>query len=72
MGSDATIRAYGGQAVLGGVMMRGSSTWAVAVRKPDGTIVSITGPVPEWGGRWRKVPVMRGVVALIESIRLGA
>ena len=27
----------GGQAVLEGVMMRGVSTWAVAVRKPDGT-----------------------------------
>ena len=28
----------GGQAVLEGVMMRGISTWAVGVRKPDGAI----------------------------------
>ena len=32
---DAPI---GGQAVLEGVMMRGVSTWAVGVRKPDGEI----------------------------------
>ena len=33
--TDAPV---GGQAVLEGVMMRGVSTWAVAVRKPDGEI----------------------------------
>ena len=72
MGTDATIRAYGGQAVLGGVMMRGASSWAVAVRKPDGTIVTTTGAVPAWGERWRRVPIARGVVGLVESLRLGA
>ncbi|HEV7886366.1 MAG TPA: DUF1385 domain-containing protein [Acidimicrobiales bacterium] len=72
MGNEATIRAYGGQAVLGGVLMRGASTWAVAVRKPDGAIATTTGTVPVWGARWRKVPVVRGVIGLVESLRLGA
>lgn len=72
MSRDATVRAYGGQAVLGGVMMRGASTWAVAVRKPDGRIVTMSEDVPAWGARWRRVPVARGVVGLVESLRLGS
>jgi uncharacterized protein YqhQ len=71
VGRETTLRAYGGQAVFGGVLMRGASTWAVAVRTPSGEIVSKTGPVPTWGTRWRSVPVVRGVIGLVESIRLG-
>jgi uncharacterized protein YqhQ len=69
---DATLRAYGGQAVFGGVLMRGATTWAVAVRTPTGDIVTTGGPAPEWGRWWRRIPVVRGVLALIESVRLGA
>ena len=72
MASEATIRAYGGQAVLGGVMMRGASTYAVALRKPDGSVVTTTGPVPNKAPRLRAIPVVRGVVGLVESIRLGS
>lgn len=72
MASESTIRAYGGQAVLGGVMMRGASTYAVAVRKPDGRIVTTTGRVPAKLPRLRTVPVVRGVIGLVESIRLGS
>ena len=47
---DSTEPRYmGGQAVLEGVMMRGASTWAVAVRKPDGEIEVDVRDVP--GGR---------------------
>jgi uncharacterized protein YqhQ len=67
---DAPI---GGQAVLEGVMMRGVSTWAVAVRKPDGEIELTSEPVVSWAKRHRilRLPVIRGVVALGESLKIG-
>ena len=72
----------GGQAVLEGVMMRGVSTWAVAVRKPapegspEGTLGEIevtTEPIVSWAKRHRilRLPVIRGVVALGESLKIG-
>ena len=63
----------GGQAVLEGVMMRGVSTWAVAVRKPDGEIEVSSEPLVSWAKRHRVLrwPVIRGVVALAESLRIG-
>ncbi len=63
----------GGQAVLEGVMMRGVSTWAVAVRKPDGEIEVSSEPLVSWAKRNRilRWPVIRGVVALAESLRIG-
>ncbi len=63
----------GGQAVLEGVMMRGVSTWSVAVRKPDGEIEITSEPLVSWAKRHRVLrwPVVRGVVALGESLRIG-
>jgi uncharacterized protein YqhQ len=63
----------GGQAVLEGVMMRGISTWAVGVRKPDGAIDVQTFPLVSWTKRRRafRWPVIRGVVALVESLAIG-
>jgi uncharacterized protein YqhQ len=63
----------GGQAVLEGVMMRGPSNWAVAVRKPDGEIAQVHQPIASPMARhfiWR-LPVVRGVVALGESLAIG-
>ena len=67
---DAPI---GGQAVLEGVMMRGVSTWSVAVRRPDGAIESSSEPLVSWAKRHRalRLPVIRGVVALGESMKIG-
>jgi len=67
---DAPI---GGQAVLEGVMMRGVSTWSVAVRKPEGDIEVSSEPLVSWAKRHRllRLPVIRGVVALVESMRIG-
>jgi uncharacterized protein YqhQ len=67
---DAPI---GGQAVLEGVMMRGVSTWAVAVRKPEGEIEVTSEPLVSWAKRHRllRLPVIRGVVALGESLKIG-
>jgi uncharacterized protein YqhQ len=63
----------GGQAVLEGVMMRGVSTWAVAVRKPDGTIGVESFPLVSWLKRHKflRLPLVRGVVALVESLKIG-
>src|SRR5438105_616183 len=63
----------GGQAVLEGVMMRGPSNWAVAVRKPDGAIAQVCRPIASPMARHRllRLPVVRGVVALGESLAIG-
>ncbi|MBX7194228.1 MAG: DUF1385 domain-containing protein [Sandaracinaceae bacterium] len=61
----------GGQAVIEGVMMRSPSGLAVAVRRPDGQIVVREGPVAGSSGAWRKWPLARGVVTLVESMSLG-
>jgi len=63
----------GGQAVLEGVMMRGASNWAVAVRKPDGDIAHVSKPIVSPMTRhWvLRLPVIRGVVALGESLAIG-
>ena len=79
----------GGQAVLEGVMMRGVSTWAVAVRRPTpeqvehgeldpkegakGEIEVVTEPLTSYAKahRWARLPVLRGVVALVESLKIG-
>jgi uncharacterized protein YqhQ len=63
----------GGQAVLEGVMMRGVSTWAVAVRNPEGEIEVTSEPLVSWAKRHRVLrwPVIRGVVALGESLKIG-
>jgi uncharacterized protein YqhQ len=72
----------GGQAVLEGVMMRGVKTWAVAVRKPApeeappaalGEIAVSTFPIKPRRRRRRlsRLPIVRGVVALVESLGIG-
>jgi uncharacterized protein YqhQ len=63
----------GGQAVLEGVMMRGVSTWAVAVRTPEGEVELSSESLVPWAKRHRlwRVPVIRGVVALGESLKIG-
>jgi uncharacterized protein YqhQ len=63
----------GGQAVLEGVMMRGPSNWAVAVRKPDGAIAQVCRPIRSAMARHRifRLPVIRGVIALGESLAIG-
>jgi uncharacterized protein YqhQ len=64
-------RYVGGQAVMEGVMMRGASTWAVAVRTPDGDIKLEVNDAPEWAKKWSQIPLARGVATLVESMALG-
>lgn len=69
----------GGQAVMEGVMMRGTGHWAVAVRLPadhatrPGEILVRTEPFTSVLTRHRllRIPVLRGFVALVESLRVG-
>jgi len=63
----------GGQAVLEGVMMRTPSSWSVAVRRPDGGVACLSRPVNSAAlrRRWLRLPLIRGVVALGESLAIG-
>jgi len=63
----------GGQAVLEGVMMRTPSSWSVAVRRADGEVATLSEPVHSIAARrrWLRLPVIRGIVALGESLVIG-
>jgi uncharacterized protein YqhQ len=63
----------GGQAVLEGVMMRSPSKWAVAVRKPNGEIAQVVKEIssPMARNRIFRLPVIRGIIALGESLAIG-
>src|SRR5919204_6832128 len=63
----------GGQAVLEGVMMRSPRHWAVAVRKPDGDIAHVHQPIrsPMTRHLIFRLPIIRGVIALGESLAIG-
>ncbi len=63
---------YGGQAVIEGVMIRGRSHMAVAVRRPNGAIATHLRPLsPLYTGSLRRIPLIRGVLTLIETLSLG-
>ena len=64
---------YGGQALIEGVMMRGRTGYALAVRRPDGEVEIIDKPLPSapWRKRIAKIPLVRGVVAFGSSIAVG-
>lgn len=64
--------AYGGQAVIEGVMMRGRNAVAIAMRAPDQQIVvhsEALGPI--YRSVWAKIPFLRGVVTLWDALSLG-
>ena len=63
----------GGQAVMEGVMMKNGDQYAVAVRKEDGEIVVQTKTFRKTGGGLKvfDLPIIRGAVAFIDSLRLG-
>ena len=60
----------GGQALMEGIMMRGPKQMCCAVRKPDGTIETKLDPTPAHGV-WMKIPLVRGAIAMIESMIVG-
>jgi uncharacterized protein YqhQ len=65
---------YGGQALIEGVMMRGRSSVAMSVRPPSGEIRTLVEPLPTAltaGNRLLKVPLLRGVLVLYETLVIG-
>ena len=64
---------YGGQALIEGVLMRGRDAIAVALRHPDGRIVYATERLDSGfhGTRWSKLPFLRGLVVLYETLVVG-
>jgi uncharacterized protein YqhQ len=63
----------GGQAVLDGEMMRGPGNWAVAVRTPKGDIAHVAQTIESKMAKHRvfRLPIIRGVMALGESLAIG-
>jgi uncharacterized protein YqhQ len=64
---------YGGQAVIEGVLMRGKTTYSVAVRKPDGEILVKRERLKSvvYTSRFWKLPFLRGLAGLWEMLHLG-
>lgn len=66
------LPSYGGQALIEGVLMRGSKALSAAMRKPDGQIVveseRLTGI---YTNSWAKTPFLRGLLLLWDSLGLG-
>jgi uncharacterized protein YqhQ len=63
----------GGQAVIEGVMMRGVDWWSLAVRRPDDSIGVHEYPLTSYMKKYPvlKLPILRGMVALFESLVIG-
>ena len=72
MSENLKLPAYGGQALIEGVLMRGKDYMAASFRKPDGSIETVT---EELSGIYkssiRKIPFLRGLVMLWDSLVLG-
>ena len=63
---------YGGQAVIEGVMIRGKEGVAIAVRQPNGELNIVRQPLASiYKGRLREMPLIRGIIALVETLVLG-
>ena len=70
-GGEETL--VGGQAVMEGVMMRAPHSYCVAVRKPNGEIVSETMPIARISEQYKiyRYPVFRGLGTLYQAMKLG-
>lgn len=69
---ELRLPSYGGQAVMEGVMMRGKEHVAMAVRAPDGQILTYEEALPPlYRSKWMSVPFLRGVLGLWDSMNLG-
>ena len=67
---DACPTKMGGQAVMEGIMMRGETKTALAIRLPNGEIRVETGDIKEQK-KWMKLPLIRGVAAFVSSLVVG-
>jgi len=63
---------YGGQAVFEGVMIRGKEGVAISMRQPNGELTIVRQPLASiYKGRLREMPLIRGIIALVETMVLG-
>ena len=72
MSAEKPLPNYGGQAVIEGVLMRGTRTYSIAVRIPDRSILI---ELQDFGSmnraRWLRIPLLRGLLVLWESLVIG-
>jgi uncharacterized protein YqhQ len=71
MSARPSAPALGGQALIEGVLMRSAGAWAMAVRTPEGTVEVHGARLEPRSGRLRRLPLVRGVLALGASLALG-
>jgi len=70
--AELRLPAYGGQAVIEGVLMRGKRALAMAVRNPQGEIVLFDEQLsPLYRSWWARAPFFRGIVSLWDSLSKG-
>jgi uncharacterized protein YqhQ len=73
LGPDGVARPYiGGQALIEGVMMRSPHGFAAVVRRRDGTLLAREEPMRDVRQGRLAWPIVRGVVALVEALKLGS
>ena len=72
MPKTPAIPYIGGQAVLEGVMMRAPRSFAVAVRRRDGSIQIRERPMADGRTGAARLAALRGIASLVESLRLGS
>jgi uncharacterized protein YqhQ len=66
------LPSYGGQALIEGVLMRGSNYLAAAFRKPDGEIEILSEKLSGiYNSRLKKIPFLRGLIMLWDALVLG-
>jgi uncharacterized protein YqhQ len=72
-GPDGVARPYiGGQALLEGVMMRSPHAFSAVVRRRDGSLVVRERPMADLRKGARAWPIVRGMMALVEALKLGS
>ena len=70
--AEDRIITYGGQAVIEGVLMRGQKAFAIAMRAPDGKIITHTEKLAKvYRSGLTKIPFLRGVILLWDALGLG-
>src|SRR5215468_11037821 len=62
----------GGQAVIEGVMMRSPGSMSIVCRRRSGELVVRERPMAPSAEGWRKLPLLRGVATVVESLKLGS
>jgi uncharacterized protein YqhQ len=72
-GAEDTSLAFGGQAVIEGVMIRSQKRMVISVREHDGTVSTVTQEILPITERYHilKIPFIRGVPAMVETLYRG-